>query len=170
MFGDIRALQELSNFDSHFIDGIKGVEPCTFINKVGSLAVHRMKCLTLVLCVFCDNAMWVSLSHVSLRVDGRTSKRRSTTFAQSLLGRAQPTACPTRCSTSVSLPRRTRTTPHPLIWEGSPASARSHRRSTLQRVRMPTAHTHKKPLRSWLMLMACSPPGQQPRAQQMQSQ
>lgn len=33
MFGDVRALQELKNFDSQFIAGVKGVAPCTFIDK-----------------------------------------------------------------------------------------------------------------------------------------
>ena len=33
MFGDVRALQELKNFDSQFIAGVKSVAPCTFIDK-----------------------------------------------------------------------------------------------------------------------------------------
>jgi hypothetical protein len=39
MFGDIRSLQELkssailANFDSQFMEGVKGVAPCTFVDK-----------------------------------------------------------------------------------------------------------------------------------------
>ena len=33
MFGDIRAAQELTNFQSQFIAGVKGIAPCTMINK-----------------------------------------------------------------------------------------------------------------------------------------
>jgi len=34
MFAEIRAFQELSNFDSQFMDGVKGVVPCTFESRV----------------------------------------------------------------------------------------------------------------------------------------
>jgi hypothetical protein len=40
MFADVRALQELKNFDSQFVEGVKGVSMCQFVNKDAETKVY----------------------------------------------------------------------------------------------------------------------------------
>lgn len=42
MFADVRALQELKSFDSEFIEGVKGVSMCQFVNKDSETKVYDL--------------------------------------------------------------------------------------------------------------------------------
>jgi len=37
MFAELKAFQELTRFDSQFIEGVKGAAPCQIINKVSAM-------------------------------------------------------------------------------------------------------------------------------------
>ena len=50
MFADLRSFQELANFDSHFVEGVKGVAPCTFIDKGEILRGAKRCCCELAHC------------------------------------------------------------------------------------------------------------------------
>jgi hypothetical protein len=103
MFGDIRALQELKssailvNFDSQFIEGVKGVAPCTFVDKGEPSALPpRAPCAGM-----CGvlTAPRPSLSRTRVPQTSTPSRWMSARLRR---GPARPASCRTTCSRSAA--------------------------------------------------------------------
>ncbi len=144
MFGDIRALQELkssailANFDSQFIEGVKGVAPCTFVDKGEPIALP-----TCARCAGMCGVLTAPRPSLSRTRVPQTSTPSRWTSVRLRHGPARPASCRTTCSRSAAQSlnlqgRRLAAFPGRRPF---PASAKWRPRSSMPRAQMQTAST-----------------------------